>query len=154
MASSPSSVLMLGMAPLTGGTFITLGFGTGATPPPTPPAPTPTPPATTGAGTWQRLGNTGNVRDARGANSEPSGRPLRRLPEDVTDAQEAKAAAQALAQTIIEHRREISRIKTQMRLSSNVEALAVMDTEIAKLETIIAQSKRDADDMLLLAILM
>ena len=73
---------------------------------------------------------------------------------EVVEVVNAKAEAQALAQAIISHRRETSRIRSQMRLSSNAAALAVMEAEIGKIEAHLAKVKREAEDMLVLTLLM
>ena len=113
-----------------------------------------------GAGTWQRI-KPGSGRDARGEHSQPSGVPVRyrqeidqETPPEVIDVVNAKAEAEALARAIIEQRREISRIKTQMRVSTNREALKVMEAEIEKLELDLSRTKREAEELLLLTILM
>ena len=134
------------------------GFGTSATVVVVVPVVSAQP--SSGAGTWQRFGEKSR-REIRGEHIEPSGVPSRYrqeidqdTPPEVIDVVNAKAQAEVLAQAVIEQRREISRIKTQMRVSTNQEALKVMETEIEKLEIDLARTKREADEMLLLTILM
>ena len=78
----------------------------------------------------------------------------RETPPEVVEVVNAKAQAEALAKATIEHRREISRIRAQMRLSSNQAALDVMAAEIGKIEAHLAKLKQEAEDMLMLTILM
>ena len=78
----------------------------------------------------------------------------RDTPQESLEVIRAKSEAAILAQAIIEQRREISRIKAQMRLSTNPEAMQAMEREIAAIEKHLLQIKRDAEDMLLLTILM
>lgn len=73
---------------------------------------------------------------------------------EVLEVGEVKQLAQVTAQKLIEGRREISRIKTQMRLSSKAEALAVMASEIESIEKHLSQVKRESDDLLLITLLM
>lgn len=55
---------------------------------------------------------------------------------------------------IVEHHSEISKIKARMRLSNNDAALRVMEAEITGIEKHLAKIKREAEDVLLLTILM
>ena len=74
-------------------------------------------------------------------------------PPEVVEVINAKAHAEALAKATIEHRREISRIRAQMRLSSNEAAHKAMEAEIGKIEAHLAKLKQEAEDMLLLTLI-
>ena len=78
----------------------------------------------------------------------------RETPPEVVDVVNARAQAETLAKGTIEHRREISRIRAQMRLSSNEAALRTLEAEIGKIEAHLAKLKQEAEDMLMLTILM
>ena len=84
----------------------------------------------------------------------PAPEPVADTPREAAEYQDAKAQAEELAQIIIAHRREISRIRTQMKLSSNEMALQAMQAEIGRIEAHLARVKQEAEDMLLLTILM
>ena len=126
--------------------------------PPVTPAPEPSG-GGTGAGTWQRIQPEPRRRHLRDEPSKVGFRDYRQTvdeqtPPEAVEVIDAKAQANELAQRIIAHRREISRIKTQMRLSSNAQALKVMEAEIEAIEKHIQQDKREAEDFLLLTIIM
>ena len=78
----------------------------------------------------------------------------RETPPEVVEVVNARAQAETLAKATIEHRREISRIRAQMRLSSNEAALRTLEAEIGKIEAHLAKLKQEAEDMLMLTILM
>lgn len=104
-----------------------------------------------GAGTWQRLKSEPNRRDARGSKSAPSHVPVRDLrePEDIPEIRrEAKAVGDRTAEEIIASHREISRIKTQMRLTDNAAAMRAMEAEISKIEAHLAKVKAEDDAFL------
>jgi len=115
----------------------------------------------TGAGTWQRfpkeptrrrnLADDGVPRRLHRPEDEPVSRETR---SDVADAAEARQKAQELSRQIVEATGEIARIKSQMRLSSNQDAIRALEREIAAVENNILKAKQEAEDMLLLAILL
>lgn len=76
------------------------------------------------------------------------------VPVEVVEAVEVKALAKDTAEAIISHRREISRIKTQMRLSSNEAALSAMSQEIDAIERHLKRVKDEADETLILMLLL
>ncbi len=68
--------------------------------------------------------------------------------------QEAVVLGEDIAQQIIESGREVARIKTQMRLSSNSAAIQAMESEIAAIEKHLKAAKRQAEDDLILSIIL
>ena len=73
---------------------------------------------------------------------------------EVVEFADAKESAQRTAQEIIQARREISRIRTQMRLSTNEAALQALQQEIVKVEKHLAKVKQDEEELLMITLLM
>lgn len=73
---------------------------------------------------------------------------------EVLEVARAKAGAALVATEIIEQQREIARIKTQMRLTASADAMRVMESEINAIERHLSQIKRDAEDDILMILLM
>ena len=71
----------------------------------------------------------------------------------VKEVEQSKDAGAELAQEIIASRREISRIKSQMKLSSNREALNAMEVEISRIEEHLKKEKQESEESLLMLLL-
>lgn len=128
--------------------YVTRGLQFGATP-----APVVTTPTSGGGGKKHEQHSRLGVRDFWQPHD----------PDAVVDAPEtresvevvqARERAKDLSQQIIEGQREVARIKTQMRLSTNTAAMQALEREIQTIEKHLLEAKREAEDFILLTLLM